>query len=264
MTQNQKKKILIADDEIHIVATLELTLNQYGYDTHGIYNSHDSGKEIMECVHTNSYDLLLIDINRPSPNGLELIRKIREDGFDIPILVITGYGTPTNVLKAFEDGANDLIHKPFTLETLNQSIQRIFEKSNLTSLINCNHKSKIYGMRCGIMETVNKFKDKQYGILLIILGIFIPSILYPFTSLTSRAAAVKAVSILKGVYYDTTLRDLEIVIVEGEWKTTNNNKSSKFEGHVAIPYKYAVALGIILIFVGVSLIIFYRNKKVKT
>jgi DNA-binding response OmpR family regulator len=128
MIEDRKHKILIADDEKLIVETLIRVFEQYGYDSHGIYNNFDFGQEIMEQIHTGTYDLFLTDINRPCISGLELTKKIRSEGFDIPIIIITGYGIPTNILDAMRSGADDLLVKPFTIEILKVSIDRILRQ----------------------------------------------------------------------------------------------------------------------------------------
>ena len=58
------------------------------------------------------------------------------------------------------------------------------------------------------MKLIDKSKTKQFGILLIIIGAFIPSILYPFTSLTAEAMSLKVALLNERVLYDTNFRDL--------------------------------------------------------
>ena len=111
------------------------------------------------------------------------------------------------------------------------------------------------------MKLIDKSKTKQFGILLVIIGAFIPSILYPFSSLTRDAISVMGVFAMKGVSYDTSLKDLEIVLVKGEWEKDNKNGVGHFEGKLAIPYRYTLAFGILLVFIGIGFVAFYKDRR---
>ena len=115
-------------------------------------------------------------------------------------------------------------------------------------------------MSLRVMKLIDMSKAKQFGILLIIIGIFIPSILFPFTSLTDSATATKVFFAMKGVSYDTNLRDLEVVLMKGE-RTDNKKVISHYKGRFVIPYRYSIAFGILLAFIGIGIVALYRNKK---
>ena len=111
------------------------------------------------------------------------------------------------------------------------------------------------------MKFIDLSKTKQLGIFLIIIGTFVPSIFYPFTSLTSDAQIFSMVYATKGVAYNTRIKDLEIVLLKGEWieidekwNQVSENVESHNEGRVAIPYAYIVAFGITLTFIGIATI----------
>jgi hypothetical protein len=90
-------------------------------------------------------------------------------------------------------------------------------------------------------------KRRKVGILLIIIGTFIPSVLYPFTTLTRDATLMKVILVTKGRLYKSGLSDLEIVLRKSRNPYLNvGNQHDK----VAIPYNYTVALGITIAFVG--------------
>lgn len=118
-------------------------------------------------------------------------------------------------------------------------------------------------MRPSMMKLFDKCKTKQFGLLLIIVGAFIPSILYPFTSITTSAALVKVGFAMKGVVYDPRLRDLEIVIVKGEWKKDSINSDGHYEGRLALPYRYTMAFGILLSFIGIGIVALYKNQRAR-
>ena len=108
-----------------------------------------------------------------------------------------------------------------------------------------------------MMKLIDKLKTKQFGVLLIIVGVFIPSILYPFTSITTSATLAKVAFAMKGVFYDTSLQDREIVFIKGDWKKDGGH----YEGRLAIPYKYTMAFGILISFIGIGFVAFYKNKR---
>ena len=111
------------------------------------------------------------------------------------------------------------------------------------------------------MELINKNKAKRFGILLIIIGAFIPSILYPLSSLSNEAMLIKAVFAMKGVSYDTSIQDLEIVLAKGELKKDSKNAAGHGEGRLAIPYKYTLAFGILLAFIGIGIVALHKDKR---
>jgi len=111
------------------------------------------------------------------------------------------------------------------------------------------------------MKLIDKFKTKQFGVLLIIVGVFIPSILYPFTSITTSATLAKVAFAMKGVSYDTSLQDREIVLIKGEWKKDSKNGGGHYEGRLAIPYRYTLAFGILLAFIGIGIVVFHKDRK---
>ncbi len=99
---------------------------------------------------------------------------------------------------------------------------------------------------------MNKFK--RIGIIAIIIGIFIPSVLYPFTSLTTSALLISGAFARNGVAYKPRLNDLEVVIKKGTW-LVDKNYQGHYEGRVAIPYPYAVAFGLTVVFLGIGLVV---------
>ncbi|MFC1651353.1 hypothetical protein ACFL2X_07260 [Candidatus Latescibacterota bacterium] len=113
-----------------------------------------------------------------------------------------------------------------------------------------------------MMKLIRKRKAKHFGILLLIIGAFIPSILYPFTSLTTSATFVTATFASRGVSYNTSLKDLEIVLVKGEWKKDNIGSGSHYEGRFAIPYKYIISFGILLSFIGIGILALLQKNEI--
>jgi len=107
------------------------------------------------------------------------------------------------------------------------------------------------------MRFVDKFNLRKVGIILVILGAFIPAILYPFTSLTPLALLARGLSLQRGVVYKTRINDLEILIKEGKPKLDPTEYiyyfAGEYDDRFAIPYKYPLTFGIMLFFIGITL-----------
>ena len=112
-----------------------------------------------------------------------------------------------------------------------------------------------------MMESIDMKKSKRLGVLLIIIGVFIPSILYPFTSVNPSAFIIKGFFASKGVAYNTSFRDLEIVLIKEETKKYNKNAGDNFEGRYSIPFKFILAFGIMLAFTGIGIVAFQKDRK---
>jgi len=96
---------------------------------------------------------------------------------------------------------------------------------------------------------------KRIAIIIIIVGAFILTVLYPFTSLTSSANILRFALGTKGVIYKPRLNDIE----KGIW-IKDDDYNGHFEGHIAVPYHYVLAFGITLAFLGVGLLSLSRSK----
>jgi CheY-like chemotaxis protein len=99
---NSKKRILVVDDEPHVVTYLEALLQDSGYETVGASN----GREGMEKVQAQKPDLICLDITMPEESGMKFYRDLKEDLTlrTIPVVIVTavtGYGGDPDGLKNF-------------------------------------------------------------------------------------------------------------------------------------------------------------------
>jgi two-component system LytT family response regulator len=113
-------KILIVDDEALALSRLKRMLNTLGYDDIIEANSATGS---LEAIKENHFDLALLDINMPGSSGLELGYELRYHQEDIAIIFQTAYNE--HALKAFDIGAIGYLVKPFSIEQLEQSIERV-------------------------------------------------------------------------------------------------------------------------------------------
>jgi len=121
------KKILIIEDDPAIQAGLSEYLILEKFE---VSKSYD-GKEGYEMALKNFPDLILLDINLPSLNGIDICLKLRQNGFQNPIIMLTSLGDSVDKIVGLEVGANDYVPKPFNSREL---LARI--RTNLRSFEN--------------------------------------------------------------------------------------------------------------------------------
>ena len=111
--------VLIVDDEADIRELLELTLLRMGLAVESAANV----AEAHALLRTRQFDLCLTDMRLPDGEGLELVRYIGENCKDLPVAVITAYGSAENAVAALKAGAFDYLSKPVSLEDLRTLIK---------------------------------------------------------------------------------------------------------------------------------------------
>ena len=106
-------KILIVEDEKKIARIMELEITHEGYEAEVVYN----GKDGIEELKNNDYDLLILDIMLPGLDGIEVCNRIRKFS-EIPIIMVTAKDSTRDKVKGLDTGADDYITKPFEAEEL--------------------------------------------------------------------------------------------------------------------------------------------------
>ncbi len=115
--------ILLIDDDQSLLRVTEFQLKDAGY-TVRTANDGDKGWELF---HSETVDLVLTDINMPGMDGLKLIRRIRRQNKDIPIIIMTAYGSLDNAIQSTQSGADDYLTKPFSFDALQFSIKKVLQ-----------------------------------------------------------------------------------------------------------------------------------------
>ncbi len=113
-------KILLLEDEYSLRISIEEFLEDLGYEVDGI----SDGLNAYEKVYEKSYDIFLLDVNVPSLNGFELLRKIREDDIKTPAIFLTSMTDVNDLKEGYRRGCCDYIRKPFDLEELELRIDQ--------------------------------------------------------------------------------------------------------------------------------------------
>lgn len=121
-----KRTILIVEDEESIATLIKYNLEQAGYDT----KVASDGKEALELVRVQSFDFIVLDLMLPEIDGFQVCKSLREDGNDIPILMLTAKSDEENKVLGLQTGADDYLTKPFSPKELIARIEAIFRRTN--------------------------------------------------------------------------------------------------------------------------------------
>lgn len=116
------KRVLVVDDEAKMRRILELSLKSMG---HEVEQAAD-GLEALEAIERRPFDLVLTDLRMPRKDGIGLLGALRDRGDDVPVIVMTAYGTIETAIAAMKLGAADYIIRPFEMETIEIAVTRVF------------------------------------------------------------------------------------------------------------------------------------------
>lgn len=123
------RHILVADDEQNTLLTMQFILEVANYKVTTAENGQEALSKILKAKNNGSpVDLLITDIQMPCLTGLELIDELNRLGIDIPILVITGYGSEELVMELTRKGCNQYLGKPIDDEELAKCVSILLEK----------------------------------------------------------------------------------------------------------------------------------------
>ncbi len=119
------KKILLVEDEAHVVSFIKKGLTEEGYEVTVALD----GKTGLSLQQNNAFDFVILDIMLPEINGLEVCREIRKADTQIPILFLTALGTAENIVLGLESGADDYLVKPFKFIELLARIKTLLRRT---------------------------------------------------------------------------------------------------------------------------------------
>ncbi|UCF88771.1 MAG: sigma-54-dependent Fis family transcriptional regulator [bacterium] len=121
-------RIMVVDDERSMRDMLEIFLGREGYEVDG----YSAASEALEALQSDQdFDLIITDINMPGLTGLDLLRSVKELEEDLPVIMITAYGSPDSAVEAMKLGAADYITKPFRIEEVKARISAAVERRKL-------------------------------------------------------------------------------------------------------------------------------------
>jgi DNA-binding response OmpR family regulator len=107
-------RILIVEDQQKIASFIERGLKANGYSTRVVKD----GETALALARTDGFDLMILDLGLPRKDGLAVLHALREEGRQIPVVILTARSSVNEVVTGFEGGADDYITKPFSFDEL--------------------------------------------------------------------------------------------------------------------------------------------------
>jgi DNA-binding NtrC family response regulator len=127
--KNQKNRILIVDDDPNMIKLIQFYLLKDDYEI----TPCTKGQDALSILKTNQFEVILIDILMPEMDGHTLLKKMKEElKIETPIVVVTAHGPSDNLMKMIDDGAYDIMQKPFTTNRLKLTLRNALLHKALT------------------------------------------------------------------------------------------------------------------------------------
>ncbi len=121
MAKANSVRILVVDDDPHMQEGIRVSLSRGNYEI----TVASDGLKAMERLEKEEYDLVITDQQMPNMSGIELLSTLQQRELNVPVIMITAYGTITQAVEAMQLGAADFITKPFSSPDLMQVVERV-------------------------------------------------------------------------------------------------------------------------------------------
>src|SRR5438445_8305707 len=119
--------VLVVDDEPDIAGILADRLQTMGLD---VQIAHD-GEDALLAIQQNPPGIVFLDIQMPKLNGIEVLKRVRKEWPDLPVIIMTAYGTIAGAVEAMKEGATDFVTKPFDIDHVKIVIDRALAQRGL-------------------------------------------------------------------------------------------------------------------------------------
>lgn len=122
-------RLLLAEDEEELSRALVTVLKHHNYSVDAVFN----GQDALDYLETGIYDGAILDIMMPKMDGITVLRKIREQGNSVPIMMLTARSEIDDRVNGLDSGADDYLTKPFSTKELMARIRAMTRRQNDTT-----------------------------------------------------------------------------------------------------------------------------------
>lgn len=118
-------KILIVEDEKILNNTINKSLKDAGYEVESVFDGFDA----MEMIEIESYDLIVLDLNLPNMDGMEILKNLRKEDVETKVLILSARSQIQDKVEGLDAGANDFLQKPFHLDELKARVRSLTRRN---------------------------------------------------------------------------------------------------------------------------------------
>ena len=126
---DERLRIMVVDDELIVRESLYHWFKKAGH----VVEAASSGMEALEILEKKPFEVLFVDMKMPRMNGLDLLKRVKENYPDTMVIIITAYGSIETSVEAMKLGATDYLLKPFKPDQLALVLEKIARERKLTS-----------------------------------------------------------------------------------------------------------------------------------
>jgi CheY-like chemotaxis protein len=123
------RKVLVVDDDPVVAKSFDRVLSGKGYAV----ITASTGQEALNKLETEDYDVVYTDIKMPGMSGLEMAEQVKATRPWLPVVIVTGYGSPDNEARAEAAGVSGFLRKPLSPEMIEGSAQKAFSEKDATA-----------------------------------------------------------------------------------------------------------------------------------
>ena len=125
MDRNQAPEILVVDDDSRLCDSIAKLLEAEFH----VWKAH-SGRECLHMIELHAPAVILMDLHMPGMDGLNVLKSLRQNGNELPVIILTAYGSIEAAVKGMHLGAIDFIEKPFDSQRLKRTLRDLFNRTN--------------------------------------------------------------------------------------------------------------------------------------
>ena len=124
-------RLLVVEDEKALCESIAKGLRLDGYEVDMVFD----GEEAMEIISTDSYDLIILDLNLPGMDGLDILKNMRASDNETNVLILSARGGLNDKIEGLDSGANDYLCKPFHFEELEARVRSLTRRRTVQNNI---------------------------------------------------------------------------------------------------------------------------------
>ncbi|MCP4881699.1 MAG: response regulator, partial [Gammaproteobacteria bacterium] len=117
-------RVLVVEDNLDLAGSIVTSIEQMQHAVDTI----DNGVQAEQMLRSEPYDLVVLDLNLPGQDGLQVLKNIRQQGIELPVLILTARADTDSRVKGLDLGADDYLTKPFHLAELDARVRALLRR----------------------------------------------------------------------------------------------------------------------------------------